>query len=143
HTAPVGATEDKDMDDAVSEELIIDSAVAAGGVESHKKNKDFIPAHEIDAFWLQRQVGGIYSDPHVQQKKTQEAMEILSGGVGEDQEADQKPLREIENDLMELFDYEQHELVRKLIANKDKVIWLTRLARAEDAGKRTESELEM
>ncbi|KAH0544469.1 hypothetical protein FGG08_001366 [Glutinoglossum americanum] len=142
--AAAGTAEGQHMDGAEPEELIINSAAGGGGgVESHKKNKDFIPAHEIDAFWLQRQVGGIYSDPHVQQKKTQEAMEILSGSVGEDRGAEQKPLREIENDLMELFDYEQHELVRKLITNKDKVVWLTRLARAEDTDKRAAIEREM
>jgi pre-mRNA-splicing helicase BRR2 len=91
-----------------------------------------ILAREIDAYWLQRQIGQIYSDAHIQQVKTQEALQILSGVSEDDETAEERPLREIENDLMELFDYEHHELVQKLISNRDKVVWLTRLARAED-----------
>ena len=58
-------------------------------------------------------------------------------------DGEDKPLREIENDLMELFDYEHHDLVRKLISNKDKVVWLTRLAKEEDAEAREAIEREM
>lgn len=46
-------------------------------------------------------------------------------------DGEEKPLREIENDLMELFDYEHHELVERLIVNRDKVVWVTRWRRAQ------------
>lgn len=112
------------------EAMIIDSG--AGETVNHKeKDKSFIPAREIDAYWLQRQIGAIYSDAHTQQVKTQNALKTLSG-IPDEEGGDEKPLREIENDLAELFDWEHHELVHKLIANRDKVVWLTRLARAED-----------
>ena len=113
------------------EAVIIDSAPIDGG-SSKNKDKSFIPAREIDAYWLQRQIGSIYSDPHTQQVKTQEALKTLSGAPDEEG-GEEKSLREVENDLAELFDYENHELVHKLIANRDKVVWLTKLARAEDA----------
>ncbi|KAK5004834.1 Pre-mRNA-splicing helicase BRR2, partial [Cryomyces antarcticus] len=98
--------------------MVIESGT--GGVSSGIKKEDdnLVAAHEIDAYWLQRQIGQIYKDAHVQQEKTQEALNILSG-VAEDGE--DKPLREIENELMELFDYEHHELVSKLVLNRDKV----------------------
>ncbi|OCL01817.1 Sec63-domain-containing protein [Glonium stellatum] len=90
-----------------------------------------IAAHEIDAYWLQRQIGHVYEDAHTQQEKTQDALQILSG-VSDDGE--DKPLREIENDLMELFDYEQHELI----------VWVTRWRRAaEDKDARAAIEREM
>jgi len=113
------------------EAMIIDSA-PTDNRNSKEKDKSFIPAREIDAYWLQRQIGAIYTDPHTQQVKTQEALKTLSGAP-EEEGGEEKPLREIENDLAELFDYENHELVHKLIANRDKVVWLTKLARAEDA----------
>jgi pre-mRNA-splicing helicase BRR2 len=69
----------------------------------------------------------IYSDAHIQQVKTQEALHTLSGAP-EEEGGEEKPLREIENDLAELFDYENHELVHKLIANRDKVVWLTQIS---------------
>lgn len=113
------------------ESMIIDSGAMASD-PTKSQDKSFIPAREIDAYWLQRQIGEIYTDAHVQQVKTQQALHTLSGAPDEEG-GEEKPLREIENDLAELFDYEHHELVHKLIANRDKVVWLTRLARAEDS----------
>ncbi|RFU32041.1 hypothetical protein B7463_g4318, partial [Scytalidium lignicola] len=128
-----GAGEDRDegsQEVPEDEELILDAMPGRKPEASEEKN--FIPAREIDAYWLQRQIGLIYSDPHIQQVKTQQALQILSGGSDEEN-GEEKPLREIENELMELFDYEHHELVQKLVSNRDKVVWLTRLARAEDS----------
>ncbi|TVY81829.1 Pre-mRNA-splicing factor brr2 [Lachnellula suecica] len=128
-----GAGEDREegAQELPEEEMVLDSGPANG--ESGKdKEKNFIPAREIDAYWLQRQIGEIYSDAHIQQVKTQQALHTLSGAP-EEEGGEEKPLREIENDLAELFDYENHELVHRLISNRDKVVWLTRLARAEDA----------
>ncbi|RDW74063.1 Sec63-domain-containing protein [Coleophoma crateriformis] len=112
------------------EAMMIDSE-RNGSNGATKKEKDSIAARDIDAYWLQRKIGLIYTDAHIQQEKTQQALHILSGDSEEG--AEEKSLREIENDLMELFDYEHHELVQLLISNRDKVVWLTRLARAEDA----------
>ena len=125
-----GAADERDFADPDEDEMVIDTEPKGGATGTSKgKNADLVPAHEIDAYWLQRQIGQIYSDAHLQQVKTQDALRILSG---EGEGGEEKPLREIENELMELFDYEHHELVRKLIANRDKVVWLTRLSRAED-----------
>ena len=132
-----GAGEDRDQEaQPLPEEdaMILDSA-PANGEPGKDKYKGFIPAREIDAYWLQRQIGLVYSDAHIQQVKTQQALHILSGAP-EEEGGEEKPLREIENDLAELFDYEHHGLVHKLVANRDKVVWLTRLSRAEDAESR-------
>lgn len=125
-----GAGEDRDEGGMFGEdeEMTLDSGADRTGAKSSAKDKS-IPAREIDAYWLQRQIGQNYSDAHMQQVKTQQALQILSG-LSED--GDERTLREIENDLMELFDYEHHELVQKLISNRDKVVWLTRLAKADD-----------
>ncbi|KAI1005935.1 Pre-mRNA-splicing factor [Podosphaera aphanis] len=124
-----------------TESIIIDS----GNSNDKQKNgdsKNIISAREIDAYWLQRQIGIVYSDAHIQQVKTQQALHILSGAA--DKEGDEeKSLREIENDLAELFDFENHDLVHKLIINRDKVFWLTRLTQAEDARARGSVESEI
>lgn len=124
------------------EEMIIDGNI--DGVTSKKDEvagKNFISVRDIDAYWLQRQIGAIYTDAHVQQSKTQEGLQILAG-ISENGE--EKSLRETENDLMELFDYEHHELVEKLIINRDKVVWVTRWRRAaEDNEVRARVESEM
>lgn len=127
---------------ASGEEMIID-----GNLDDIKSNtarivgKNFVSVRDIDAYWLQRQIGAIYTDAHIQQSKTQEGLQILAGVS---QDAEPKPLREIENDLMELFDYEHHELVEKLVVNRDKVVWVTRWRRAtEDTEARAVIESQM
>ena len=128
-----GAGEDRDQEaeELPEEEAVIMGSVPGGSATSKEKDKGFIPAREIDAYWLQRQIGSIYSDAHIRQSKTQEALRILSG-ASEEEGGEEKPLREIENELADLFDYEHHEVVHKLVTNRDKIVWLTKLARAED-----------
>ena len=130
-----GALEDGNAADA--SELILDS----GTQPSNTRRKDqahLVPAHEIDAYWLQRQIGQVFPDAHVQQEKTQEALNILSG-VAED--GTHRLLREIENDLMELFEYEHHQLVSKLVLNRARVVWVTRWRQvAEDEQSRAKVE---
>lgn len=134
--------EDPVEDTGEGEEMIIDGDIDAGSTRKERKpEKNVISVRQIDAYWLQRQIGAIYTDAHIQQSKTQEALQLLSG-ISEDGE--EKPLREIENELMELFDWEHHELVEKLIMNQDKIVWVTRWRRAaEDDTARAAVEREM
>lgn len=126
-----GQDRDEEAQEIPEDEAIILDSTQGDGAPGKYKEKSYVPARDIDAYWLQRQIGFIYSDAHIQQVKTQEALHILSG-TSDEEGGEQKPLREIENDLAELFDWEHHELVHKLITNRDKIVWLTRLARAED-----------
>ncbi|KAG9880357.1 Sec63-domain-containing protein, partial [Aureobasidium melanogenum] len=138
----VGAgTEDaEDMAAEGDEEDLVFSAPTVSR-SAKADQEDIIPAHEIDAFWLQRQIGQLYEDAHIQQDKTSQALDMMSG-LNEDGE--EKQLRDVENDLMELFDYEHPELVSKLVKNRDKVVWVTRWRRAgEDEPARVAVEREM
>jgi pre-mRNA-splicing helicase BRR2 len=136
----IGGEDRQDGGMSDTEEMIIQGDVGAS-TDRKSDGDQLIPAHEIDAFWLQRQIGQVYEDAHTQQEKTQDALNILAGL---DEDGEEKPLREIENDLMELFDYEHHELVAKLVLNRDRVVWVTRWRRAaEDQDERTSVEREM
>ncbi|KAK3372516.1 Sec63 Brl domain-containing protein [Podospora didyma] len=119
--------------------MVIDSAA---DTKSKAQEKNQIPARDIDAFWLQRQIGKVYPDAHTQHDKTLSALKTLSGEPDEPG-GEEKQLRDIENDLMELFDYEHNEIVQKLIKNREKVVWLTRLAKAENTEERGTIEREM
>ncbi|KAK7900486.1 Pre-mRNA-splicing helicase BRR2 [Exophiala xenobiotica] len=119
--------------------------VLDGGITESSRRKredaDLVPIHEIDAYWLQRQIGSLYADAHIQQQKTQDALQILSG---KSLEGEELSLRDIENDLMDLFDYEHPEMVGKFVANRDRIVWATRWRRvAEDADARNLVEAEM
>ncbi|MCJ1451852.1 DEIH-box ATPase [Mycoblastus sanguinarius] len=134
---PLGQADGEQKEDPVEdtgegEEMIIDgNADGVSTKKDRKAEKNVVAIRDIDAYWLQRQIGAIYTDAHTQQSKTQEGLQLLSG-VSEDGE--EKPLREIENELMELFDWEHHGLVEKLIMNRDKVVWVTRWRRAAEDG---------
>lgn len=117
--------------DGEGEEMVIDGGLNKAGSRTTGKDSTFIPAHEIDAYWLQRQIGSVYSDPHIQQIKTQDALQILSGRTAEGEEI---LLRDIENDLMDLFDYESPELVARLVSNRDRIVWITRWRRVVEDG---------
>ncbi|KAK4099788.1 Sec63-domain-containing protein [Parathielavia hyrcaniae] len=136
------AAQDRDEEEAGladGEAMVID-VVPDEKTKSQEKN--YVPARDIDAYWLQRQIGRLYPDAHIQHDKTLQALKILSGEPDEP-DGEEKQLRDIENDLMELFDYEHHEIVQKLMENREKVVWLTRLARAEDREERETIEREM
>ncbi len=137
-----GAGQDRDEEEAGladGDAIIIDSATGRSG--SNKEEKALVAARDIDAYWLQRQVGKLYSDAHIQQDKSNSALQILKGEP--DETGEEKDLRDIENDLMELFDYEHHGMVQTLIENREKVVWLTELARADDEPTRQAIEREM
>jgi pre-mRNA-splicing helicase BRR2 len=122
------------------EEMILDG----GGMADAKisaAQKHTIPAREIDAYWLQRQISTIFPDEHEATASARSALEILSG---KDADGNDRQLRDIENDLMELFDYEHPELVAKFVKNKDRIVWVTkwrRLAENDDARLLVENEM--
>ncbi|KAK7208425.1 Sec63 Brl domain-containing protein [Myxozyma melibiosi] len=114
-----------DLSDADGDAL---ESTLDGKISSNvKQDKDVIPAHTIDAFWLQREVATVFSDAHTIQEKTAQVMEHL---------ASEASLRQVENDLMELFDFDHFELVTKLCKNRSRIVWCTRFARVTDAPSR-------
>ncbi|KAJ3210004.1 DEIH-box ATPase [Dinochytrium kinnereticum] len=102
---------------------------AAGGAGSLLLNP-----HDIDSFWLQRQIATAYPDAHVTQVKTTAALEYLSPA---------RSARDCENELMALFDYDKFDLVRLLTKNRDLIYWCTRLAKAATPDERHAIEEEM
>lgn len=136
------ANEKKIAPTLLDTDAVIFDSITANGNSSSSAAKNFVSSRDIDAYWLQRQIGYVYSDAHIQQVKTKQALHILSGAP-EEEGGEGRLLREIENDLAELFDYDNHDLVHKLITNRDKIFWLTKLSRAEDAEARSAVEREI
>lgn len=89
----------------------------------------FVSVHDIDTYWLQREIGRIHEDMVERVQTTQEALAIMGD---HDASGKVKPLREAENDLMALFNYEHHDLVTKLVKNREKIVWVTRWRQAAD-----------
>jgi pre-mRNA-splicing helicase BRR2 len=130
------ASEDEEDDEAEDAEMQPadeddeDADITLGDAAPRKKAKsakaaagDEIAVHDIDAFFLQRLVAKSYPDPVETTRLTNAALETLSSDFN---------LRDVENGLMELFDYANFDLVRVLTKNRDKIVWCTKLARASD-----------
>nr|GMD45178.1 DExH-box ATP-dependent RNA helicase DExH12-like [Ipomoea batatas] len=90
----------------------------------------------IDAYWLQRKISQAYKqqiDPQQSLKVAEDVLEILAEGDD----------REVENKLLLHLGYEMFGLIKFLLRNRLKVVWCTRLARAEDQDMKKKIEEEM
>ncbi|KAF2002844.1 Sec63-domain-containing protein [Amniculicola lignicola CBS 123094] len=126
-----------DKDDLIIQGDAATQADAARIDLQDEETEQLIPVDEIDAYWMQRQIGLVYDDAVDQQEKTKEALTILEN-------EDDRPVNEIENDLMDMFNYEHHDLVAKLVANKDRIVWVTKWrATAEKSTERSVLEREI
>nr|GMD43550.1 DExH-box ATP-dependent RNA helicase DExH12-like [Ipomoea batatas] len=91
---------------------------------------------DIDAYWLQRKISQAYKqqiDPQQSLKVAEDVLEILAEGDD----------REVENKLLLHLGYEMFGLIKYLLRNRLKVVWCTRLARAEDQDMKKKIEEEM
>ncbi|KAG5725241.1 U5 small nuclear ribonucleoprotein 200 kDa helicase [Termitomyces sp. T112] len=123
-------TADADDNDNDNDELVI------GGqsqVKASKADKDIVSPHSIDGFWVQRQIAEIYPDPVTAADKTASVLSILSS---------ESSLRDCENQLMELFEYQSFHITTKFLKNRDVVVWCTKLMRS-DADERVNVEVAM
>ncbi|XVE68356.1 hypothetical protein DITRI_Ditri09bG0061700 [Diplodiscus trichospermus] len=91
---------------------------------------------DIDAYWLQRKISQAYDqniDPQQCQKLAEEVLKILAEGDD----------REVETKLLVHLRFKMFDLIKYLLWNRLKVVWCTRLARAEDQEERKKIEEEM
>ncbi|KAI0062804.1 Sec63-domain-containing protein [Artomyces pyxidatus] len=115
-----------------------DDELVIGGASSQsrgkaKVDKDIVSPHSIDGFWVQRQVSEVYPDPVTAADKAASVLSVLGS---------ESSLRDCENELMALFDYQSFHVITKLLKNRDVVVWCTKLARS-DADERVNVEVAM
>lgn len=120
-------------EDEGEEALVIGGASSSKAAGKAKVDKDIVSPHSVDAFWVQRLVAEVYSDPQTASDKTSSVLTILGS---------ESNLRDCENQLMELFDYQSFDVITKFLKNRDVVVWCTKLARS-DADERVNVEVAM
>jgi pre-mRNA-splicing helicase BRR2 len=113
--------------------LVIGGASSSKAGAKAKADKNIVSPHSIDAFWVQRLVSEVYTDPQTASDKTIAVLSVLGSESG---------LRDCENQLMELFDYQSFDVITKFLKNRDVVVWCTKLARS-DANERVDVEVAM
>ena len=120
-------------DEDGEEGLVIGGATSGSGRAKAKQDKDIVSPHSIDGFWVQRQVSEVYPDPVTAADKASSVLSILGS---------ESSLRDCENQLMELFDYQSYDVITKFLKNREVVVWCTKLARS-DADERVNVEVAM
>ncbi|KAL2232973.1 UNVERIFIED_CONTAM: DExH-box ATP-dependent RNA helicase DExH12 [Sesamum indicum] len=132
--------EDEEDDDDVAEADGSGAMQMGGGIDDDEEQEASegmsLNVQDIDAYWLQRKISQAYDqniDPQQSQKLAEEVLKILAEGDD----------REVETKLLVHLQFDKFSLIKYLLQNRLKVVWCTRLARAEDQEKRKEIEEEM
>lgn len=114
-----------------NEDIVIGGESSRNG--KAKAEKDVVSPHSIDGFWVQRQISGIYPDPVTAADKATSVLTILG--------SESSP-RDCENQLMDLFEYQSHDVISKFLKNREVIVWCTKLMRS-DADERVNVEVAM
>ena len=132
--------EDEDEDDDIAEPNESGAMQMGGGIDDddmQEANEGMtLNVQDIDAYWLQRKISLAYEqqiDPQQCQKLAEEVLKILAEGDD----------REVENKLVLHLQFDKFSLIKFLLRNRLKIVWCTRLARAEDQEERKKIEEEM
>lgn len=132
--------EDEEEEDDVMEGHGAGAMQMGGGIDDddmQDANEGMtLNVQDIDAYWLQRKISQAYEqqiDPQQSQKLAEEVLKILAEGDD----------REVETKLLVHLQFDKFSLIKYLLRNRLKIVWCTRLARAEDQEKRKEIEEEM
>ncbi|XP_008218414.1 PREDICTED: DExH-box ATP-dependent RNA helicase DExH12-like [Prunus mume] len=132
--------DEEEDDDDVAEPNHSGAMQMGGGIdddEMQEANEGMsLNVQDINAYWLQRNISDAYEkqmDPQQCQKLAEEVLKILAEGDD----------REVETKLLVNLQFEKFSLIKFLLRNRLKIVWCTRLARAEDQDERNKIEEEM
>lgn len=93
----------------------------------------FLPVHDIDSHWLQRQLSKYYTDANISAKLADDTLIAL-------QIADE---RGCENKLVVLLDFDKFDFIKLLLRNRAKIYYCTRLKQAQNDAERAAIEEQM
>jgi len=125
--------EEESEDDAnIGEETQTSEPVSNKTLGDDEEDKLDLDPNAIDAYWLQRELTNYYEDAIQSQKMEGEVLEIL-----------QKTTRigDLENKLVQLLGYLCFDFVKILVQNRLKILYCTKLGKAQTAEEREKLEL--
>ncbi|XP_030527383.2 DExH-box ATP-dependent RNA helicase DExH12-like [Rhodamnia argentea] len=132
--------EDEEEDEDVAEPNSSSAMQMGAGIDDDDMQEASegmsLNVQDIDAYWLQRKISQAYEqqiDPQQCQKLAEEVLKILAEGDA----------REVETKLLLHLQFDKFRLIKFLLRNRLKIVWCTRLARAEDQDDRKKIEEEM
>ncbi|CAK4441295.1 unnamed protein product [Aphanomyces euteiches] len=127
---------DDEYDDNEEEgdELAREAMRVNDSTAEEEKEEGGLNVHDIDAFWLQRELRKWYKDAEVSKRLSEEVLSTL---------AEPSELGHCENKLVLLLDYDKFEFIKVLLQNRAKVVYCTRLKQVESDVERQAIENEM
>lgn len=114
------------------------SSSTAAADDAEEEAAGLVPVHKLDAFWLQRELNKSTpdnADATAAQALAAEVLAVLGASLGPGRTCD---LREAENRLVALLDFDRFDLIKTLLRNAPRVYYLTRLRQAQTDGEREE-----
>uniref|UniRef100_A0A7S2ZN48 Uncharacterized protein n=1 Tax=Rhodosorus marinus TaxID=101924 RepID=A0A7S2ZN48_9RHOD len=131
---------DEEMEPDEGEEtrtdLVVSGAVGAGTeVDQDQGQKMEVDPHDVDGYWLQRQLSKYIDDALKSKEAAEEVFSILSEDSNE---------RDRENKLVMMLDYDKFDFIKLILRNRLTIVYCTKFARASPSEKqKLEEELAM
>ena len=96
-----------------------------------------LDVQDIDAYWLQRTISKAI--PGIEPQSAHEKSDLILRILGDTANTE----RDVENELVPIFEYSNFETVKLLMTNRWEIVWCTRLARSQGEVERAAIEKEM
>lgn len=97
-----------------------EAVISASTQEIKDETLSILPLHTVDEFFLQRKVASLLkSDPESLQRTTDRLLTLLSDS--------KLSTRELENELMELFDFDHFQFIKFCIENRWRIVFKLRI----------------
>lgn len=110
----------------VSEDLAVQKTIELGKKLPSNVENEPIPLSEIDSFYLQREIKKLYPD------ETNEQIEFLTKGTSELLQNKALDLQSLENELMDFYNYDNFDFIKKCLDNRWRLIYQVKLQETEN-----------
>eukprot|EP00002_Diphylleia_rotans_P023954 TRINITY_DN471_c0_g2_i6.p1 TRINITY_DN471_c0_g2~~TRINITY_DN471_c0_g2_i6.p1 ORF type:complete len:1922 (+),score=509.87 TRINITY_DN471_c0_g2_i6:33-5798(+) len=128
-----GAADDEEGEDTNLTDFLLQTTKNPMEEAEDDDRDDILDPRLVDAFWLQRSLSKYYPDADQSQRMARDVLQVLQD----------EDVREMENKLVRLLDFDKFELVKKLMTNRLIVVYCTRLGQAQSESERNAIEEEM
>ena len=131
--------DNEDDDASEGEEAKMDYTIqeknaTKGANDDFSRPSKGLQPHNIDAFWLQRNLSKVYAEATDAKSKAQEVLDILQKASDD---------REVENQLVQLLGFDQFSLIKTLTTHRQMILYCTLLASSQSASEKTKIEEKM
>ena len=128
--------EEKDDEEIIGKDTeMTDSLIQKKDEKQNEDSSLDLNPRDIGAYWLQKELSKFFNDPLQSQKITSDILDVLSKSTSQD--------RDCENDLVNILDFDRFDFIKLLLKNRWKIVYCTKLGRAQNDIEKNKIEEEM